>query len=97
MPTLSAARPDPSDHHAAMHQGLRWQVDENFNIAQVCSRRWAQSQPEAPAIIEHRQGHAPRVYSYGQLQRAADALSRVLKGLGRGCTAMASCSARPMP
>ena len=82
MPTLSAARPDPSDHHAAMHQGLRWQVDENFNIAQVCSRRWAQSQPEAPAIIEHRQGHAPRVHSYGQLQRAADALSRVLKGLG---------------
>jgi len=82
MPTLSAARPDPSDHHAVMHQGLRWQVDEDFNIAQVCSQRWAQRQPDAPAIIEHRQGHAPRVHHYGQLQRSADALSRVLRGLG---------------
>ena len=75
-------RPDPTDHHGLMHRGLRWQVDEHFNIAQVCARRWARSQPQAPAIMEHRAGQPARVYSYGQLQQAADALSAALKGLG---------------
>ncbi len=75
-------RPDPTDHHGLMHQGLRWQVDEHFNIAQVCARRWARSQPQEPAIIEHRAGQSARAYSYGQLQQAADALSAALKAMG---------------
>ena len=79
---MPRSRPDPTDHHGLMHQGLRWQVDEHFNIAQVCARRWARSQPQAPAIMEHRAGQPARVYSYGQLQQAADALSAALKGLG---------------
>lgn len=71
-----------ADHHDLMHRHLRWKVDAHFNIAQVCSQRWASSTPDAPAIVEHRQGQAPRSYTYGQLQRAADALSLVLEGLG---------------
>ena len=74
--------PDPTDHHGLMHQGLRWQVDEHFNIAQVCARRWARSQPQETAIIEHRAGQSARAYSYGQLQQAADALSVALKAMG---------------
>ncbi|MFM8623358.1 MAG: AMP-binding protein, partial [Betaproteobacteria bacterium] len=74
--------PKSADHHAAMHQSLRWQVDERFNIAQVCSHRWAQSQPEAEAVVEHRPAGSPRLYAYADLQRGADALSRVLEGLG---------------
>ena len=74
--------PDPTDHHGLMHQGLRWQVDEHFSIAQVCARRWARSQPQATAIIEHRAGLSARAYSYGQLQQAADALSAALKAMG---------------
>ena len=75
-------RPDPTDHHGLMHQGLRWQVDEYFNIAQVCARRWARSQPQETAIIEHRAGQSARAYSYEQLQQAADALSVALKAMG---------------
>ncbi len=77
-----AHRPAPNNHHAAMHQGLHWQVDDDFNIAQVCARRWAQRQPQAPAIVEHRPGQPAQVFTYGQLQRAADALSRALLALG---------------
>ena len=36
--------PDSRDHHAAMQQGFRWQVDEFFNIAEVCCSRWARAE-----------------------------------------------------
>jgi acetyl-CoA synthetase len=75
---------ESADHHAAMHRGLHWQVDEHFNIATVCSGRWSASQPAAVAIVEHRPGRPSRSYSYADLQRRADALSRVLQGLGVG-------------
>lgn len=50
---------ESADHHAAMHRGLHWQVDEHFNIATVCSGRWSASQPAAVAIVEHRPGRPP--------------------------------------
>ncbi len=75
-------RPESHDHHAALHQGLRWQVDDVFNMAEVCSRRWARTQPHAVALVEHRPGQPPRSYTYGQLQRSADALSLALLDLG---------------
>ena len=40
------------DHHAAMQQGLRWRVPRQFNIAQVCSRRWAQAEDASERIAE---------------------------------------------
>jgi acetyl-CoA synthetase len=79
-----------ADFYEAMQQGFGWHVPEHFNMAEVCSRRWA-AQPDAAesvAIVEHAAadegGHAvaPRSYSYAQLQQAADALSHVLSGMG---------------
>ena len=32
---------DAVDHYAALHGGFRWQVPAQFNIAEVCCRRWA--------------------------------------------------------
>ena len=78
------------DFYQAMQQGFGWVVPEHFNMAEVCSRRWA-AQPDAStrvAIVEHAaadaSGHAvaPRSYTYAQLQQAADALSHVLADLG---------------
>ena len=78
------------DFYQAMQQGFGWAVPEHFNMAEVCSRRWA-AQADASsrvAIVEHAaadaDGHAvaPRSYTYAQLQQAADALSHVLAGLG---------------
>ena len=77
-----------ADHHGDLHSRFGWQVDEHFNMAEVCARRWAAqdaAQPQAlqrTAIIEHRPGQRPGRWSYVQLQAQANALSRVLRGLG---------------
>ena len=72
------------DHHAAMQQGLRWQVPRRFNIAQVCSRRWAEAEgaSERIAVIAHSTATGGRNHSYAELQAAADRLSSALHGLG---------------
>ena len=78
------------DFYQTMQDGFGWQVPEHFNMAEVCSRRWA-AQPNAGqrvAILEHAapndrgQAQPPRCHTYAQLQQAADALSHVLADLG---------------
>jgi acetyl-CoA synthetase len=79
-----------ADFYEAMQQGLGWVVPEHFNMAEVCSRRWAAQADAATrvAIVAHAGADAdvgsvaPRSYSYAQLQQAADALSHVLTALG---------------
>ncbi len=79
-----------NDFYEVMQQGFGWSVPEHFNMAEVCSRRWA-AQPDASqrvAIVAHAaadargQAVAPRTHSYTQLQQSADALSHVLTDLG---------------
>ncbi|MDP3247799.1 MAG: AMP-binding protein [Polaromonas sp.] len=81
---MAAAR--QPDHYAALHQGFRWQVDDYFNIADVCCRRWVagpgKNAPERVAVRAHQTGAATTFYTYVQLQQAADALSHVLVQLG---------------
>ena len=72
------------DFYDAMQQGFAWAVPESFNIAQVCSQRWAQDPAtrDTTAVIAHQtQGAAP-TYTYAQLQAQADALSGVLTRVG---------------
>ncbi len=81
-----AAAP-PADHYAALHAAFRWQVDDCFNIADVCCRRWAQthgagSAIERVAVQVHQPGATSLFYTYSELQRAADALSHALAALG---------------
>ena len=85
------------DHYAALHQGFGWQVDADFNIAEVCCSRWARAQlaaqaggehaaPEYIAVRAHSTDAASTFYTYLELKNAADALSHVLasKGVQRG-------------
>ena len=78
------ARDTAPDHHAALHAGFRWDVPDRFNMAQVCSRRWAADAQAAQrtALIEHRSGAPAVAHSYAALQRQADALSRALQAQG---------------
>lgn len=69
------------DHYAALHAGFHWQVDEYFNIAEACCSRWARAELRT-AIRVHRPGAKTVLHSYQELQKAADALSHVLTGLG---------------
>jgi acetyl-CoA synthetase len=77
----------PPDFYAVLHSTFRWRVDEYFNIAEVCCRRWAQADDaegatKRIAIRAHQTGAATIFYTYSELQRAADALSHALRGLG---------------
>jgi acetyl-CoA synthetase len=81
-----AAAPPP-DHYAALHGAFRWQVDDFFNIAEVCCRRWAQADGRKGAIKRvaihaHQPGAGATFYTYFQLRQASDALSHALVGLG---------------
>lgn len=81
-----AATPSP-DFYAALHSTFRWQVDEFFNIAEVCCSRWARAggaidATERIAIQAHHTGAATVFRTYPELQRAADALSHALAELG---------------
>jgi acetyl-CoA synthetase len=60
-------------------------VPKRFNMAQVCCGRWAASPSTAKriAIREHLAGQGlGQSWTFGQLQTAANRLSRVLKGQG---------------
>ena len=68
-----------SDHHSAMLQQFRWHVPSQFNIAQVCAKRWAaHATGECTAIITHHADAPAEQHSFAQLQSAANALSHVL-------------------
>ncbi|WP_396433552.1 acyl-CoA synthetase [Limnohabitans sp.] len=84
-PTDDDPHTDPSDRYAAIHRGFGWQVPKRFNMAQVCCGRWAASPSTAKriAIREHLAGQGlGQSWTFGQLQTAANRLSRVLKGQG---------------
>jgi acetyl-CoA synthetase len=76
-------RSQVQDNHSAMHAGLRWQVPDRFNIAEVCCRRWASGSRAAEvAIRAHEPGGAGQAFTYAQLQRDANRLSNALALLG---------------
>lgn len=73
-----------ADGYAALHRGFHWQVPEQFNMAEVCCRRWARSGRTAArtAVIEHVPEGVARYYTYGDLARAAAALAHALRARG---------------
>jgi acetyl-CoA synthetase len=73
-----------SDNYARLHQGMRWQVPEHFNIAQVCCTRWAQAPGAAQrvAIRVHGAKRGSDTLSYADLQSQANRLSGLLASLG---------------
>ena len=81
-------QPPVPDHYAALHQGFRWQVDEYFNIAEVCCNRWARCDAKFPdatksiAIHAHNTGTTGIFHTFLELKAAADALSHALAALG---------------
>lgn len=68
------------DAYANLYETYRWQVPEDFNIAELCCTRWADD-PDRVAIFFD-DLHGDRVVTYAQLQQDANRLSNVLQGLG---------------
>ena len=77
-----AAAPPPG--YSGLHSSFRWQVPAQFNIAQVCSQRWAAQGDAASriAIRTYADGALQSAHSYAQLQDQVNRLSNVLVSLG---------------
>ncbi len=75
---------DTPDHHHELHSRFRWQVPAHFNMAQVCSRRWAADATHAQrtAVIATAPGQPDAAHSYTELQAQANRLSNALQALG---------------
>ncbi|PHM20729.1 MAG: AMP-binding protein [Curvibacter sp. PD_MW3] len=76
------------DNYQQLHGQFRWLVPDSFNIAEVCSRRWAQA-PDATkrvAVYADGAGVRPQFHTYAELQHQANRLSGALASLrvGRG-------------
>lgn len=69
------------DQYRALYENFRWHVPRDFNIAEVCCRRWAQ---ETTRIALHYEDEAgkPSSFTYAALQADANRLSNALQALG---------------
>jgi acetyl-CoA synthetase len=77
--------PTASDYDT-LHANFRWSVPREFNLAEACCGRWARRQPRAVALRYERSNGQVDLYSFGQLQRAANQLAHRLRqeGVRRG-------------
>ncbi|MFY7939682.1 MAG: AMP-binding protein, partial [Burkholderiaceae bacterium] len=67
-----------------LHANFRWSIPREFNLAEACCGRWAKRQPRAVALRYERINGLVDLYSYGQLQRAANQLAHRLRQEGVG-------------
>ena len=80
MPKFSPSK----NQYEVLHQQFHWEVPQEFNIAQVCSQRWANDADHASKVAVYFEDIKGRTatLSYAQLQEQANRLSNVL--LARG-------------
>lgn len=70
----------PRDDYERLYRDYRWHVPEDFNIAALCCRRWADDPQRVAIFFDDHQGD--RVVTYAELQREVNRLSHVLRDLG---------------
>ena len=69
------------DQYRALYDAFRWHVPHEFNIADMCGRRWAQERSRVAIYFEDEHGKAA-TYTYAALQTDANRLSNALIALG---------------
>src|SRR5262252_1022488 len=69
------------DQYRALYDSFRWHVPHEFNIAEVCGRRWAAERSRVAMYFEDEDGRA-QSYTYTALQSDANRLSNALLALG---------------
>lgn len=69
-----------TDPYSSIHQAFRWNVPEDFNIAQACCTRWA-SDPQRIAILDHDAAEGRQSISYADIQKESNRLSNLLQSL----------------
>jgi acetyl-CoA synthetase len=69
------------DQYRALYDRFRWHVPREFNIADVCCRRWSQETSRIALHYEDERGNGAS-YTYAALQSDANRLSNALRSLG---------------
>jgi acetyl-CoA synthetase len=69
------------DQYRELYEGFRWHVPADFNIAEVCGRRWAAETSRVAIYFEDHAGQRA-AYTYAALQADANRLSNALAALG---------------
>jgi acetyl-CoA synthetase len=77
----SADRILGGDRYDTLYNEFQWYVPESFNIAEMCSRRWADDRSRIAIHYEDEAGHSETL-TYAALQEQVDRLSNVLSKLG---------------
>ena len=82
--SLPSGEVPKADGYEALHAGFGWRVPEHFNMAQACSRRWAEDAATADcvAVIATGTDRPDQSFSYRELQQQANRLSHALHALG---------------
>lgn len=70
-----------SNHYEELSHDFRWEVPARFNIAKVCSLRWASEPYRIALLTEDALGNNAQ-YSFTDLQKTADQLSHALRDAG---------------
>jgi acetyl-CoA synthetase len=73
----------PRDRYRQIYDDFRWHVPAEFNIAEVCGRRWAAETSRIALYTEDEAGR-PSVFTYAALMSDANRLANVLVALGVG-------------
>ncbi len=71
----------PSDRYRELYENFRWHVPAEFNIAEVCARRWAAETSRVALYVEDEAGNRAR-YTYRALMLDANRLANALIALG---------------
>ncbi len=61
-----------------------WFVGSTFNLSRACVDRWAELDPDRPAVLSQKESGETRVASFGDLQERVGKLAGVLRSMGVG-------------
>jgi acetyl-CoA synthetase len=67
---------------AALRAGFRWDIPDDFNMAEACCDSWARDEPGRVALTH--MGEETRDWTFGELADASDRMAAVLAGAGIG-------------
>ena len=70
-----------TDNYAALYSQFRWHVPQFFNIADVCSTRWATDKSRIAIHYEDDTGYTSTL-TYAALHAQACKMANILRGLG---------------
>lgn len=68
--------------YTEVYSTFRWGIPPRFNIAEAVCSRYARTSPDAPALIYEQDDGSVRVWSFGEVERAANRFANALAHLG---------------